>query len=98
MSNDQNENLVTVYTSSNNALIALVKSMLDDAGIQYLAKGDNLQDTFSLDAFPVEFQVMPADVDAAKELLKDVDVGEGSMGYGYEEGESPETPATGDEN
>lgn len=87
MSNDQNENLVTVYTSSNNALIALVKSMLDDAGIQYLAKGDNLQDTFSLDAFPVEFQVMPADVDAAKELLNDVNAGD-----------FPETSATGDES
>jgi hypothetical protein len=96
MSNEKDENLVTVYTSTNNAIIALVKSMLDDAGIQYLAKGDNLQDTFAINAFPVEFQVMPADVDAAKELLKDVDVGDGSMGYGYEEGEDSGEEVSGD--
>lgn len=97
MSKENDENLVTVYTSTNNAIIALVKSMLDDAGIQYLAKGDNLQDTFAINAFPVEFQVLTADVDAAKELLKDVDVGEDSMGYGYEEGEDSGDTGPGDE-
>ena len=73
MKNEDNENLVTVYKTSNNALIALVKSILDEAEIKYMAKGDNIQSTYSLDVFPVEFQVMPENADFARELLKDVD-------------------------
>ncbi len=79
-------NLVTVYTSTNNAIIALVKSMLDEAGIEYLAKGDNFQGIDPINAFPVDFQVMPENEEFARELLKDVEVTEGSSGYGYKEG------------
>jgi hypothetical protein len=46
--------------------------MLDDAEIQYLAKGDNFQNVYSYFAFPVEFQVMAEDEAYAKELLKDI--------------------------
>lgn len=87
---EDNVNLVTVYTSANNAIIALVKSMLDEAGIEYLAKGDNFQGIDPINAFPVDFQVMPENVEFARELLKDVGVTEGSSGYGYEEGEEDE--------
>ena len=73
MNNEDTETLVTVYTSGNNAICALVKSMLDEAGIDYLAKGDNLQSTYPLNAFPVEFQVFTGDVEFARELLKDVE-------------------------
>ena len=73
MNNEDTETLVTVYTSGNNAICALVKSMLDEAGIDYLAKGDNLQSTYPLNAFPVEFQVFSGDVEFARELLKDVE-------------------------
>ena len=73
MNNEDTETLVTVYTSGNNAICALVKSMLDEAGIDYLAKGDNLQSTYPLNAFPVEFQVLTGDVEFARELLKDVE-------------------------
>ena len=73
MKNEDNENLVTIYKTSNNALIALVKSILDEAEIKYMAKGDNIQSTYSLDVFPVEFQVMPENAEYARELLKDVD-------------------------
>jgi hypothetical protein len=90
MNDPDNENLVSVYTSSNHAIIAVVKSILDEAGIQYNAKGDNLQSTYAINAFPVEFQVMPENAELAKELLKDVEVSEGSMGYGYEEDEDSE--------
>ena len=73
MNNEDTETLVTVYTSGNNAICALVKSMLDEAGIDYLAKGDNLQSTYPLNVFPVEFQVFSGDVEFARELLKDVE-------------------------
>ena len=87
---DDNVSLVTVYTSANNAIIALVKSMLDEAGIEYLAKGDNFQGIDPINAFPVDFQVMPENEEFARELLKDVEVTEGSSGYGYKEGETDE--------
>jgi hypothetical protein len=74
MNNEDSENLVTIYTTGNNALIALIKSMLDEAEIEYYAKGDNLQNVYSIDAFPVEFQVMPENKEFALELLKDVEV------------------------
>ncbi len=70
---EDSETLVTVYTSGNNAICALVKSMLDEAGITYLAKGDNLQSAYPINAFPVEFQVLTSDVEFARELLKDVE-------------------------
>lgn len=98
MNKEDNENLVSVYTSTNHAIIAVVKSILDEAGIEYLAKGDNLQSTYAINAFPVEFQVMPDDVEFAKELLKDVEVSNGSMGYGYEEREEDEEHKEGDES
>ena len=72
MNNEYSETLVTVYSTSNHAIIALIKSMLDDAEIQYLAKGDNFQNVYSYYAFPVEFQVMSEDEAYAKELLKDI--------------------------
>ena len=71
-----NENLVTVYTTSNHAIIAIIKSILDEAGIQYYAKGDNTQAVYAINAFPVEFQVMPENESFARELLKDVEAGD----------------------
>ena len=71
-----NENLVTVYTTSNHAIIAVIKSILDEAGIQYLAKGDNTQAVYAMNAFPVDFQVMPENETFARELLKDVEAGD----------------------
>ena len=90
MNNEDSEVLVTVYTSGNNAICALVKSMLDEAGINYLAKGDNLQSTYPINAFPVEFQVLESDAEFARELLKDVDITDGSTGYGYGDSETDE--------
>lgn len=70
---EDSETLVTVYTTWNHALIALIKSMLDEAEITYLAKGENLQYADPIFAFPVEFQVMQKDEEFARELLKDVE-------------------------
>jgi hypothetical protein len=67
------EFLVPVFKTDNMAIIAVIKSILDEAGIKYLAKGDNFQGVLPVNAFPVEFQVMPEDAEYAKELLKDID-------------------------
>lgn len=76
MSKEDSENLVSVYKTDNPALIALVKSMLDEAGIQYMAKDDDVASIVPINAFPVDFMVMPEDADYARELLKDVESSE----------------------
>jgi len=88
MSNDENVNpggidsgneglneeyLVSVFKTDNMAIIAVVKSILDEAGIKYMAKNENMQSVVPINVFPVDFQVMPNDVDYAKELLSEVD-------------------------
>ena len=88
MSNDENVNpggidsgneglneeyLVSVFKTDNMAIIAVVKSILDEAGIKYMAKNENMQSVVPINVFPVDFQVMPDDVDYAKELLSEVD-------------------------
>ena len=73
MSKEDNENLVSVYKTDNPALIALVKSMLDEAGIEYMAKDDDVASVVPINAFPVDFMVMPENAEFASELLKDVE-------------------------
>ncbi len=78
---EDHEKLVTVFETGNEAIVALVKSMLDEAKIRYLAQGEGVQDLFDVGVLgtgfnpitgPVVFQVMPEDVEYARELLKDV--------------------------
>ena len=78
---EDHENLVTVFETGNEAIVGLVKSMLDEAKIRYLAQGEGVQDLFGVGVIgtgfnpitgPVVFKVMPEDVNYAKELLKDV--------------------------
>ncbi|HEX2787053.1 MAG TPA: DUF2007 domain-containing protein [Ignavibacteria bacterium] len=75
------QNAVTVFSSGNEAVISVVKSILDEANIKYLIKGEDVENLFGLGVIgtgfnpvtgPVEFQVMPENVKYAKELLKDV--------------------------
>jgi len=75
------ENLVTVFKSGNEALISLVKSILDEANIKYLVKGENIKDLFGFGVIgtgynpltgPVEIQVLEENADYAFELLKDI--------------------------
>jgi predicted enzyme related to lactoylglutathione lyase len=75
------ENLVTVFKSGNEALISLVKSILDEANIKYLVKGENVKDLFGFGVIgtgynpltgPVEIQVLEENVSYALELLKDI--------------------------
>jgi len=67
---ENTEELVTVFSTDHPGIIAVVKSILDEAGIQYLVKGDGLQTLFALGT--VVFQVMPDNVEMARELLADV--------------------------
>lgn len=67
------EYLVSVFKTDNMAIIAVVKSILDEAGIKYLAQGDGVQSVVPINAFPVDFKVMPEDETYAKELLSNVD-------------------------
>ncbi len=78
---EDHERLVTIFETGNEAIIAVVKSLLDEAQIKYLAQGDGVQDLFGVGVIgtgfnpitgPVVFQVMPEDAEYARELLKDV--------------------------
>ena len=81
MENLDNEKLVTVFKSGNEALIALAKSILDEANIQYLIKNEGVQDLLGIGVFgtgfnpitgPVQIQVLPGDAEYATALLNDV--------------------------
>ena len=93
MSNEENNNdnvdqdkmdherLVTVFETGHEGIVAVVKSILDEAKIRYLAKGEGVQDLFGVGVLgigfnpvtgPVQFRVMPEDAEYARELLKDV--------------------------
>lgn len=75
------EQLVPVFETGNEAIVAVVKSILDEAQIRYLVEGEGVQDLFGVGVIgtgfnpitgPVVFKVMPEDEAYAKELLKDV--------------------------
>ena len=81
MSDVDHEKLVTVFRTGHEGVVAIVKSILDEAQIQYHAKGEGVQDLLGVGVLgtgfnpvtgPVEFRVMPEDVEYAKELLKDI--------------------------
>jgi len=76
------EKLVTVFLAKYAGVAALVKSILEEAHIQYYTKGVEELDievyvgiaSGGMNPFmaTVEFQVMPEDFEQAKVLLKDV--------------------------
>jgi hypothetical protein len=78
---EDHENLVAVYETGNEAIVSVVKSMLDEAKIRYIAQGEGVQDLFGVGIIgtgfnpvtgPVIFKVMPEDEEYARELLKDI--------------------------
>jgi hypothetical protein len=78
---DDSSSPVTVLETSDQGLIAVAKSLLEEAEIPCFAKGEAVQDLlgwgrfgtgFSILAGPMQLQV-PADAaDEARELLKDL--------------------------
>jgi hypothetical protein len=72
---------VTVLESGDPAVLAVAKSLLENAGIQYFAKGEGVQDLFAWGRFgtgfnpvvgPIQLQVPAEDAARAKELLHDL--------------------------
>jgi hypothetical protein len=81
MSDVDHEKLVTVFMTGHAGVVSVVKSILDEAKIRYLAQGSGVQDLFGVGVLgtgfnpitgPVEFKVMPEDAEYARELLKEV--------------------------
>jgi hypothetical protein len=76
----QSDEPVTVLESGDPALLAVAKSLLEDAGIQYFAKGEGVQDLFAAGRVggfnplvgPVELQVAADDAAEAKAVLLDL--------------------------
>jgi hypothetical protein len=73
-----NIELVNVWEGGNPALLAVVESVLDDAGIEYSTTSENLQDLFAGGRFgtgfnnligPVKFFVRAEDESEARTLL-----------------------------
>ena len=72
----------TVFSTGNPVLVSIAKSILQDAGIPYSVKGENLQNLFGYGLIgtgfnpvsgAVEIQVDVTNFDEAQILLKDLD-------------------------
>jgi len=72
--------LRTVLETSDPALIAIAEGILEGANIEYLARGENIQDLFGLGRLvpvnpisgPVVIQVAADNVAEARDLLNDL--------------------------
>ena len=78
---DDSPGPVTVLCTADQGLIALAKSLLEEADIPCFAKGEGIQDLFgvgragtgfSIVAGPIELQVPADDADEARKLLEDL--------------------------
>ena len=78
---EDKEKLVTVFKTGHHGMIAVIKSILDEAEIEYSIKGEGIQDLIGAGVFgigynpitgPVEVQVLEENAEYAIELLKDV--------------------------
>jgi hypothetical protein len=73
--------LVSVLATGDAALIAVAKSLLEGEGIDYLLRGEGLQDLFGFGRItgfsyamgPAEFQVRVEDAERARALLADLE-------------------------
>lgn len=73
--------LTTVFAAGDPATLAMAKSILDAAGIEYLVRGEGLQDLFgwgrvgagyNMVTGPAEFLVREGDAHSAREILRDL--------------------------
>jgi hypothetical protein len=69
--------LVTIFESANPALIGVVRSILDSADIEFVTKGEALQDLFRMGS--VVFQVGSKNAEKAKALLRELEESEQSQ-------------------
>jgi len=54
---EDHENLVTVYATGNEAIVSVVKSVLDEAQIRYIAQGEGVQDLFGVGVIGTGFNL-----------------------------------------
>lgn len=73
--------LTPILSTGDAGLIALAKSLLEAEGIEYLVRGENLQDLFgygrlgvgySIVSGPAEFLVREDDAERARDVLRDL--------------------------
>jgi hypothetical protein len=77
---DESAEPVTVLETSDPALLAVAKSLLEEAGIQFYAKGEGVQDLFAAGRVggfnpftgPIELQVAADDAAEANAVLLDL--------------------------
>ena len=77
---EPNLELLPIFRTGDAGLIALAKSLLEGEGIEYMARGDGLQDLlgwgrlagFNPAVGPVEFVVRSDDAPRARALLRDL--------------------------
>lgn len=77
---EPNLELLPVFRTGDAGLVALAKSLLEGDGIEYMARGDGLQDLlgwgrlagFNPAVGPVEFVVRSDDAPRARALLRDL--------------------------
>jgi hypothetical protein len=69
----KNQNFVVVHYTNNQAELAVIKSLLDNAGIDYFIGNENLNTLYGVaDGFTLmDIKVAADKVEEAKELLKD---------------------------
>ncbi len=66
---------VCVYRSTQRGRLPLAESLLQSAGIPFVAAGEHLQQLTGLDVFgPAELYVSAADADDARAVLADLDL------------------------
>lgn len=66
--------LVTVLTAFDEIVLTDAKSLLDEAGIEYFAKGEDIQNLFGGTTLgPIELQVEEHKVNEAKKILAGID-------------------------
>jgi hypothetical protein len=72
--------LVTVFESSDVALLALAKAALEEAGIRYIAQSEDIQNLFGMGRLfsdynfitgPPRIRVTPEDAARAREVLSE---------------------------
>ena len=70
--------LVPVYETGNAALVPVIESLLEDAGIEFMTRSEPIQHMFGWGTFgsnlnyvigPVQFLVRAEDAEAARELI-----------------------------
>jgi hypothetical protein len=84
---EDNQIAVTVFSSGNEALVAVAKSLLDDAGIEYIVRNEETQNLVGFGVLgtgynpvigPTVIQVLESKEEEAKKVLEELREEEGN--------------------